>query len=70
MPNYLNRDCAAFFGNIMAPQLYLITPDNPNMEQFPRQLSSDKLPPPPQQVPSVGELYHANHADDPPPDEQ
>lgn len=24
----------------MAPQLYLITPDNPNLEQFPRQLMS------------------------------
>jgi peptidase M42 family hydrolase len=36
-----------------------------SVDRFPRQLSSDKLPPPPQQVPSVGDLYRANHADDP-----
>lgn len=29
-----------FTGNIMAPQLYLITPENPATDQFPRQLMS------------------------------
>lgn len=38
MPKWQPRDHAANIGNIMAPQLYLITPENPQLEQFPRQL--------------------------------
>ena len=40
MPKWHLRDHAANIGNIMAPQLYLITPENPQLEQFPRQLMS------------------------------
>jgi thiamine-phosphate pyrophosphorylase len=40
LPKCLLRDSTATFGNSMAPQLYLITPDTPNLEQFPRQLMS------------------------------
>lgn len=35
-----------------------------SVDHFSRQLSSDKLPPTPQPVPTVGDLFHANHADE------